>query len=104
LSCQLSLAIVNTKLVLLLLVELAFAQVISPGFCVIRKDYRNAFRAWKDNPTAETRGALGREKAVTNRMHVVQGFVIFAGLASVTLLARRIGVESRQKNLLREKR
>ena len=75
----------SSLLIGLLFAELLVAAGISASACILRRDERNAFRAWRDNPTAETRAALDAERSITFRHHVVLAAVLFGGMAVVTV-------------------
>lgn len=75
----------KTSLLIWLFAELALAAGISASICILRRDERNAFRAWRDTPRAETRAALDAERATTFRHHVVWAAVLFGGMAVVTV-------------------
>lgn len=90
----------KTSLLIWLFVELLLAAGISASVCILSRDETNAFRAWRDNPTAETRAALDAEQAITFRHHIVVAAVLFGGMAVVTVPVVR--AVSRRRSSLNE--
>ena len=77
----------KSLLVLCLTVELAVAAGLSSAACILRQDERTAYRQWRDQPTAETRAELDRQRGITRWHHVGLAGVLFAGMAGVTVPA-----------------
>src|ERR1051325_4660435 len=92
--------LVKTPLLTCLLVELLLAAGISASVCILRRDERSAFRAWRDNPTAQARTALDAERAIAFRHHALLAAVLFGGMAVVTVPVVR--AVSRRRSLLSE--
>jgi hypothetical protein len=78
---------VKKTLLICLVVELVGAVFVSAGACLLRRGERDARRAWRENPTVETRTALDAEKAITWRHRGILGAVLFGGMAVVTVPA-----------------
>jgi len=66
-------------------IEMLLASGFSACICILRRDERYAFNAWRDNPTLETRAALDRQRAITFRHHVALAAVLFGGMAVITI-------------------
>jgi len=75
----------KTCLLVWLSVELTVASGISAASCILRHDEVKAFSAWHDNPTAETKVELNRQRKITNWQHVALAGVLFSGMAVVTV-------------------
>lgn len=75
----------KTRLVIWLGVELLIASGLSAGSCILRRDEVRAFGAWHDNPTAETRAELDRQRSITFRHHIGFAGVLWAGMAVITV-------------------
>jgi hypothetical protein len=78
---------VKKTLLICLAVELVGAAFVSAGACLLRRGERDARRAWRENPTAETRAALDAERAITWRHRGVLTGVLFGGMALITVPA-----------------
>ena len=83
-----------------LLAELLLAAGVSASVCILRREERSAFRAWCDNPTAETRASFDAEQSITIRQHVVLAACLFGGMAVVTIPVVR--AVSRRRSLVGE--
>jgi hypothetical protein len=66
--------------------ELLIASGISaiPCMCT-RRDAARALVAWRENPTAETKAELDRQRRITFGYHVAFAGVMFAGMAVITI-------------------
>ena len=92
-------SLVKTRLIFWLSIELLLATGFSACVCILRRDERYAFRAWRDSPTPETRAALDRERAITFRHHVVLAAVLFAGMAVITIPVVRVVSRRRDSDI-----
>jgi hypothetical protein len=77
----------KSLLVLWLAVELAVAAWLSSAACILRQDERTAYLQWRDQPTAETRAELDRQRGITRWHQVGLAGLLFAGMAGVTVPA-----------------
>jgi hypothetical protein len=80
----------NISLTTCLIVEIFVAAIISAVGSIHRRDEVNAYRAWRDNPRAETRAAFDTERAITVRHHVVFAAALFGVMAIITVPVVRI--------------
>lgn len=78
------------SLVILLLVELAFAVALGQVGTLHRSQLDRAFLAWHQHPTPEAREAFEKQKQIEERERWGFSLVVFAVLAGVTLLVFRI--------------
>jgi hypothetical protein len=60
----------KSRLTLWLTVELTVAGLLGAAICILRQDERTAYRQWRDQPTAESRAELDRQRGIT-RWHQV---------------------------------
>jgi len=76
----------KTRLIFYLGLELLIASGISaiPCMCT-RRDAARALVAWRENPTAETKAELDRQRRITFWNHVGIAAILFAGMAVVTV-------------------
>ena len=75
----------KTRLAIWLGVELLVASGLSAASCILRRDEVKAFGAWRDNPTAETRAELDRQRSITFRHHIGFAGVLWVGMAVITV-------------------
>ena len=70
----------------LLVAELLIAYFALTPTCILRREQVQAYAAWHDQPTAETRAELDRQHRITELYSVGFSFVVFAMMAGPTLL------------------
>lgn len=74
----------KTRLVVYLGLGLLLA-VMAGGGCVLRRDEVNAHRAWRNNPTVETKAELDRQRAITRTLHYKLTAGLFGIMAAFTV-------------------
>jgi hypothetical protein len=75
---------------ILLVAELFIAYFVLAPTCILRHDQVQAFAAWHDNPTSETRAEWDRQKRITELQSLGFSAVVFGVIAGATLFAARI--------------
>lgn len=75
----------KTRLTVYLSLELLFAVFLGEGICILRRDETMARRAWRDNPTAESKAELDRQRAITRSHNHKLTAVLFTIMAVFTV-------------------
>ena len=75
--------------VTLLVAELFIAHFVLTPTCILRREQIQAYAAWHDHPTAETRAELDRQHRITELYSVGFSVVVFGMMAGPTLLVAR---------------
>ena len=76
-------------IIILLIIEFLAAYFFVMAGCPLRQAEEQAWVAWHDHPTPETRAELDKQKHITEFSALMVSTVIFCGMAGVTLLIAR---------------
>ena len=75
---------------ILLMSELLIAYFVLAPTCILRNQHVQAFRAWHDSPTPDTRAELDRQNRITELFSLGFSVVVFGVMAGATLFAARL--------------
>ncbi len=80
---------VKTFVAILFVAELLIAYFVLAPTCILRREQVQAYAAWHDYPTPETRAELDRQHRITELHSLGFSLIVFAVMAGPTLLIAR---------------